>query len=219
MKNLKICKLIIILMLISIYGFAQENNTAAINLLDEVAAKMDKYSTLKIEFILEIDNGQSGKTENHSGQAIYKNGLYKMDLMGQIIFSDGKTNWTYLKDAEEVNITSNSSKQELLVNPKNVLKNYKSEFKIKQISDKFEKNRALVEIDLYPKKIDDKKFSRLNLKVDKTQMQIYSIKYVGKDGVNILITITKFVENPQIADSEVKYSDNLFPEAEVIDMR
>lgn len=218
---MKLTKKIIILLSVVIYGtftYAQ-NNTETISLLDQVVSKIEKTSSLQIDFSFASDNKQNNKRENHAGSALYKSGLYKMDLMGQVMYSDGQTNWTYLKDAEEVNITDNDSKNEIMLNPKTILKNYKNDFRVKQVSDKFENNRALVTIDLYPKQIENKKYSRLTLKIDKTAKQIYSINYIGKDGISFTITITKYIENAQIKDSDIKYSDSLYPEAEIIDMR
>ena len=219
MKILKSINLILILFTVLSISAQTTQPTNATALLDEVAQKLEAYNTLKIEFNIYTDNGQTGKKENYAGLGLYKAGLYKLDVMGQIIFSDGKTNWSYLKDAEEVNITTNDPKQETLINPKNILKNYKEDFKVTQIGDKFEKNRALLEVNLYPKQIDSKKFSMIVLKIDKTKKEIYSIKYVGKDGLTYTIEINKFTANGNINDSDIKYSNALFPDAEIIDMR
>ncbi len=203
----------------SIFTFAQDNNAATISLLDQVSSKLSKATSLQIDFNFSSDNKQKNKKENYTGSALYKAGLYKLDLMGQVVYSDGKTNWTYLKDAEEVNITTVDNANDILINPKGILANYKNEYKVKQISDRFENNRAIVTIDLYPKQVDKKKFSRLTLKVDKTAKRLYSIVYVGKDGLSFTITITKYLENLAIQDKDIKYSDSLYPNAEVIDMR
>lgn len=213
-KNL----LIISLLLMSLAGFSQ-TDAAAIALLDEVAAKADKYTSLKIDFTMSIENLQSKKRETHVGSASYKAGYYKLDIMGQVVYSDGKTNWTYLKDAEEVNITGNADNQAAMMNPKTLLKDYKTNFKVKYIADKFEANRPLVEIDMFPKVIEGKKYSKITLKIDKTKKQIYSVRYVGKDGVSYLIDISKFTENAAVSDAEIKFSNSLYPGAEVIDMR
>ncbi|MDD3741710.1 MAG: outer membrane lipoprotein carrier protein LolA [Bacteroidales bacterium] len=210
--------LIICLLVLSYASFSQ-NNAAAITLLDEVSAKADNYSSLKIEFTMFVENLHNGKRETYSGSAAYKSGYYKLDIMGQIVYSDGKTNWTYLKDAEEVNITDNADNQNMMMNPQSLLKDYKNNFKVTYIADKFEKNRPLVEIDLVPKVIENKKYSKITVKIDKTKKQIFSARYVGKDGVSYLIEITKFTENPSIPDTEIKYSASLYPGAEIIDMR
>jgi len=207
-----------VVLLTSTAIFAQTEDKAT-PLLDDVAAKLESCNSLKIDFSLNIENNQTNKKESHKGSAVYKAGNYKMDLMGQIVFSDGKTVWTYLKDAEEVNITKNTDNESAMINPKTILKNYKQNFKTKYISEKFENNKALVEIDLYPKEIKDKKYSRITLKIEKTKKQIYSVKYIGKDGVDFFITLNTLLENPVLQDFEVKYSDKLFPNAEVIDMR
>jgi outer membrane lipoprotein-sorting protein len=213
-KNL----LIISLLLISVAGFSQ-TDAAAITLLDEVAAKADKYTSLKIDFKMFVENLQTKKRDTYTGSASYKAGFYKLDIMGQIVYSDSKTNWTYLKDAEEINITDNADNQAAMMNPKTLLKDYKTNFKVKYVAEKFEANRPLVEIDMTPKVIEGKKYTKITLKIDKTKKQIYSVRYVGKDGVSYLIEISKFVENPAITDAEIKYSSSLYPGAEVIDMR
>ncbi len=206
------------LMFLALVGFSQ-NDAAATTLLDEVSAKTERYASLKIEFNMYIENLQHSKRDEYKGSAAYKPGLYKLDIMGQIVFSNATTNWTYLKDAEEVNITDNADNKDAMMDPQSLLKDYKTNFKVRYIADKFEKNRALVEIDLIPKTIEDKKYSKITVKIDKTKKQIYSVRYIGKDGVSYLIEIHKFIENPSIPDAEIKYSKALFPDAEVIDMR
>ncbi len=210
--------LIFLIVTISYMGLAQDN-AKIMNLIDQVAKKTEQYSSLKIDFNMFIENLQNKKRDKYSGKAIYKKGNYKLDIMEQIVFSDGKTNWTYLKDAEEINITNNTNNEAVMLNPQQLLKDYKSKFKIKYIADKFESNRPLVEIDFIPITIENKKYSKITLKIDKTKKQIYSIRYIGKDGINYLIEINKLVENPVIQDAEIKYSKDLFPDAEVIDMR
>ena len=197
----------------------EPDDKKAVDLLNEVTAKMDSYTSFKLELHFFIEDMHDASRKSFEGNAVYKSGNYKLDLMGQVIFTDGKTNWTYLVDADEVNITDVYDDDENIMDPKNLLKNFEQEYKVRYISDKFERNRPLVEIDLYPVKVQDKKYSRITLRVDKTKKQIYSIRYVGKDGVNYLIEIHRFNENPDIPDNEIKFSNSLFPGAEIIDMR
>lgn len=206
------------LILLGFTGFAQ-NDTKAIALLDEVAAKTERYNTLKINFNMYIENLQSGQRDKYVGSASYKTGYYKLDIMGQVVYSDGTTNWTYLKDAEEVNITDNADNEAVMMNPQSLLKDYKSKFKVKFVADKFESNKPLVEIDLIPKTVENKKYTKITVKIDKTKKQIYSVRYVGKDGVSYLIEISKFSENPSMPDADIKFSESLYPDADVIDMR
>lgn len=155
----------------------------------------------------------------YPGKAWYRGDRYKLDLMGQMVFSDGKTNWTYLKDAEEINITDANANDAAIFNPQSLLSNFTKDYKCRWISDKFVSNRAIVEIDLYPIKIEGKKYSKITLRIDKTKVQLYTVHYVGKDGVSYLVEIDKFLENPAIADKDIVFNTATFPGAEVIDMR
>ena len=210
------------LLIISLFAtllLVAQGSVPQMEILDQVAAKTEKYVGLKIDFTLYVENLHNAKRDSYKGNAIYKTGLYKMDIMGQVVYSDGKTNWTYLKDADEINITNNSENEAFMTNPQAMLKDYKSKFKVNYISDKFEKNRALMEFDFYPKQIENKKYSKITIRIDKTKKQIFSVRYVGKDGVNYLVEIDKMLENPTIADTEVKFNKASYPGAELIDMR
>lgn len=210
--------LLIIASIASLMMLAQ-GSVPQMEILDQVAVKTEKYVGLKIDFTMYVENLHNAKRDSYKGNAIYKQGLYKMDIMGQVVYSDGKTNWTYLKDADEINITNNSENEAFMTNPQAILKDYKSKFKVNYISDKFEKNRALMEFDFYPKQIENKKYSKITIRIDKTKKQIFSVRYVGKDGVNYLVEIDKMLENPTIADTEVKFNKASYPGAELIDMR
>lgn len=210
------------LLIISLFAtllLVAQGSVPQMEILDQVAAKTEKYVGLKIDFTLYVENLHNAKRESYKGNAIYKTGLYKMDIMGQVVYSDGKTNWTYLRDAEEISITNNGDNEAFMTNPQAILKDYKSKFKVNFISDKFEKNRALLEFDFFPKQIENKKYSKITIRIDKTKKQIFSVRYVGKDGVNYLIEIDKMLENPTISDSEVKFNKALYPDADIIDMR
>ncbi len=217
MKN-KIFIIIACLLTINII-LANTNDPKAVELLNEVSQKMNNYKSLKLEYNFFIEDLHDGSRDSFNGVAMYKDGYYRLELMGQIVFSDGKTNWTYLIDADEVNIVDNIDDDDNFVDPKNLLKDFEKEYKVRYISHKFERNRPLTDIDLYPINIDDKKYSRITLRVDNSKKQIYSVRYVGKDGVSYLIEIFRFHENPEIPDNKIRFSESLFPGAEIIDMR
>ena len=210
------------LLIISLFAtllLVAQGSVPQMEVLDQVAAKTEKYVGLKIDFTMYVENLHNAKRDSYKGNAVYKTGLYKMDIMGQVVYSDGKTNWTYLKDADEINVTNNSENEAFMTNPQAILKDYKNKFKVNFVSDKFEKNRALLEFDFIPKQIDNKKYSKITIRIDKTKKQIFSVRYVGKDGVNYLIEIDKMLENPTITDAEVKFNKASYPDAELIDMR
>ncbi|HAH57210.1 MAG TPA: gliding motility protein, partial [Bacteroidales bacterium] len=79
-------------------------------ILDEVSARTKSYKTIRIEFEYTMVNKAQNINDSFKGVLISKGDRYKLTFSGQDIISDGKTSWTYLKDANEVQInTANSS--------------------------------------------------------------------------------------------------------------
>lgn len=201
-------------------AFTQDdaNSKKAKDILDKVSAKMKTYTTVQAEFVSTMENLQDDVKETLNGTLKLKGNKYKLEISGTEIFTDGKTMWTYLKDANEVNISEPDPNDDSSLNPAKIFKIWESDFKFKFVKESFEKAVALYEIDLYPLK-KDKQYSRITLKVDKDKLTISSIKYVGKEGNNYTIEIQKFTPNNPFADNLFTFDEKAHPGVEKIDMR
>lgn len=188
------------------------------NILDQVSAKTKAYKTIQAEFGIVVDNKQEKSKDSKKGTIWIKSNKYKVDLASSIIFNDGKTQWSYMKDANEVNITTPDPNDDSSLNPAKMFTIYEKGYKIKFIAEKFENTRALYEIELYP--VDLKKdFTKITLKIDKTKMQIYSMKRFGKDGVDYLIEVVKMQTDQDFPDAMFTFDKTNFPKVEINDMR
>jgi len=76
----------------------------------------------------------------------------------------------------------------------------------------------LYEIDLYPTDLK-KDFSKITIKIDKTKMEIFSMKRFGKDGTDIQIEVVKMTTNSELLDNIFLFDKTKFPGVEVNDMR
>lgn len=207
-------------------GYSQSYPTAdykeidpkAKTILDKVSAKNKAYKTIKGDFIIILENKRDNIKDTQKGFFWLKGNKYKIDLPASTIFFDGKTQWTYLKEDNEVNITNPDTNDENTLNPAKIFSIYEKDFKIRFIREKFEKTRAIYEIDLYPKDLK-KDFSMINLKIDKDKMQIFSMKRVGKDGTDFYIQLNNIIPNEDIADNFFVFDKTKYPKVEVNDMR
>ncbi|OFX47838.1 MAG: hypothetical protein A2046_07200 [Bacteroidetes bacterium GWA2_30_7] len=202
------------------FAFAQDDSSSkkAKEILDKVSAKMKTYTTVQAEFVSTMENLQDNIKETLKGTIRLKGNKYKLEISGTEIFTDGKTMWTYLKDANEVNISEPDPNDDSSLNPAKIFKIWESDFKFKFVKETFEKAIALYEIDLYPIN-KDKTYSRITLKIDKDKLTIASIKYVGKEGNNYTIEIQKFIPNNPFADNLFTFDEKAHPGVEKIDMR
>ncbi len=188
------------------------------NILDQVSAKTKAYKTIEAEFAIILENKQEKINDSKKGKIYIKGNKYKVDLAVSTIFNDGKTQWTYMKDPNEVNITTPDPNDDNSLNPAKMFTIYEKGYKVRFINEKFEKNRSLYEIDLYP--IDLKKeFSRITLKIDKDKMQIFSMKRFGKDGTDYYIEVLKMDTNKDMDDTMFTFDKTKYPKVEINDMR
>jgi outer membrane lipoprotein-sorting protein len=172
-------------------SFSQTNPTSdykevdpkAKTILDKVSAKNKAYKTIKAEFAIILENKKENIKDSKKGFIWIKGNKYKVDLSASTIFFDGKTQWTYMKESNEVNISDPDPKDDNTLNPAKIFTIYESGYKIRFIKEKFEKNRAIYEIELYPKDLK-KDFTKINLKIDKDKMQIFIMKLFVKMETN-----------------------------------
>lgn len=207
-------KLLIIAALIvfTISGFAQ-NDKKATAILDEVSAKTKLYKTIKIEFTYAMDNTKEKIHDKFKGTLLSKGDKYKLTAAGQDVISDGKTMWTYLKDANEVQI-NNAGEDDDSFTPTKLLSGYGKDYKSKFIEEK----GNLQIIELYPLK-KGKTFTKVQLSIDKSKKQISKFIIYDRSGSTFSYIVDKFVADQPIADNVFSFNKAEHPGVEINDMR
>src|ERR1700748_915463 len=121
------------------YTFAQKD-AAAKTILNEVSAKYKLYDVVKTDFEFTLNNQQAKVTETQTGTLIArsKTNKFKVTLYGadasakqdinEEIISDGKTQWTYLKKDNEVQISTADNSEEGF-NPARIFTMYEHGYK------------------------------------------------------------------------------------------
>ena len=135
---------------------------------------------------------------------------------------DGKSIYTYLKEAKEINITkpepSKTNNGEFFFsNPRDLFK-VRNDFKPTLVKETNIGATLCYEIDLYPINLKTN-YSRIRMHIDKTTFQIVDTKIFMKDGTQHLIEFKNFQPNIDMADSEFLFDQKKYPGTEVNDMR
>jgi len=209
--------LTLILFSITIISFGQ-NDAKAIEILDKVSAHMKTFKTMYAEFQFILENNQENITDKRYGKIWIKGNKYKIDMMGTVTYFDGKTQWTYLKESNEVNITNPDEEDDETINPAKIFDIYQKGFKVKFVAQRFEGTRALYIINLFPTD-RSKPFSRITLKIDKDKNELYVFKRFDKDGNYYTIKIGKITQGKQVTDSVFVFNKTKYPGVEIIDLR
>jgi outer membrane lipoprotein-sorting protein len=210
--------LIITLLLINTLCQAQtQSDKKADDILKHLTKKYKAYTSVQADFSYTIDHPEQKTNETHQGSLVSKGSKYKLNINNQEIICDGKTVWTYLKEANEVQVNDVNLKNDAIT-PANIFTMYETGFIFKFIDEKKEGGKIIQTIELIP--VDkNKKFFKAQLRINKENSQLISSKIFNKDGSHFMYTISKFTSNQPAADDIFTFNKASHPKVEIIDLR
>ena len=177
----------------------------ATGVLDKAAATVTMKEGVKADFKM---SGSMGST---TGTIVIKGKKFHATTPQASVWFDGKTQWTYMKDNDEVNISTPNESQLQAINPYNFLNLYKKGYKATLNSNG---NNHVVHLTASSA---DRKIKELFVTVDKKTYQPTQVKLLqGKKWTVFDITNLK---KQATADAEFRFNAKEFPHAEIIDLR
>jgi len=194
-----------------------EKDPKATEILNGVSEKYKSYKSVSSDFKIIIEDLKNKSKDTQSGKISIKGNMYRLTLADQEVISDGKTVWTYLKEANEVQINEPSAKSGTIT-PNNIFTMYESGFGTRFSGEKTIGGKVYYIIDLVPE--DTKKsFFKVQLNINKNEKQVASAKVFQKNGTFLYYTIDKFRPNGVTTDSIFNFNKVNYPGVEVIDLR
>ena len=175
------------------------------SVLDKTAASITVKQGVTAKFKM------TGSQGSVSGTIAVKGKKFHATTTVATIWFDGKTQWTYMKNNDEVNISTPTEAQLQAINPYNFINLYKNGYD-------YTLNKAgrdyIVHLTATSK---DKKIKELFITVDKKSYHPTQVKLLqGKKWIVFDITDLK---QQNISDSQFRFNAKDFPKAEVIDLR
>lgn len=219
MKVLLKIGMVFILILATVQVNAQDAKAKGI--LDKLSAKTKTYTSMRADFEYTMKNVAEDIEETQNGSLVTQGEKYNLEIAGQKIISDGKTVWTVLDEAEEVQLNNvpEPDETEDYISPTKILTLWEKGFKY-QYDKSMTLNGAVVDvINLFPEKADEQSFHTIKIYVNKTKMIVDQIDIKGKDGTDFVYIIKKFITNENIEASTFVFSTVNNPSYDVIDLR
>jgi outer membrane lipoprotein-sorting protein len=212
MKKTLITHILFLIVLIPALG--QERQAGEI--LREVADLTRSYETIQVKFSYNMDNADAGIHEKYDGKLLIRGDMYRLEVGGQLVITDGKTIWTYIRDAEEVQIHSAEDHSEAIT-PSNLFTSYHEDYRSKLIREGLENGKPSYVIDLIPN--TGKSFFKVRVIVEKQKKHISSFAIYERNGSIFTYQIKEFTPNVKAEPSLFRFQKSEFPEADIIDMR
>jgi len=213
MKNIFLAAITVIFLTTT--GLAQTKKAEAI--LSEVAEKTQSYRSMKINFTYEMENQKADIHESEKGMLLVKGDKYRLEIAGQVVINDGETLWTYIEEADEVQINSIEEDDEDIISPTKLLTSYDEKFKPKYVKDDVWSGHKVHILELKPK--EDKTYSSVELKVDINKKRVLQIRIFDKTDNVFSYSVTEFKPNVLFEYSDFTFNPDDYPGIEVIDMR
>jgi len=188
------------------------------DILKGVSNKYKSFKSVKATFVITMENPKDNTKDEQKGTICLKGSKYKLEVAGQDIVSDGKTRWTFVKDANEVQI-DNLKTDENAITPANIFTMYEKGFMFKFIGEQNEKGMIYQLVELVPVDPKKKNIFKVKLSINKNDKFITTAKLFDKNGTIQTIAVDKLT--PDACDDDSIYSFNAakYPGAEVIDLR
>jgi len=196
----KICFLITV-MLLSVATYAQ----TAKSVLDKAAATVTVKEGVKANFKMTASNGTT------SGTLLLKGRKFHATTPVATIWFDGKTQWTYLKNNDEVNVSNPTEAQLQAINPYNFINLYKKGYNATL-------NKSGKDYVVHLTATDkSKKIQELFVSVNKTNYHPTQVKLL--QGKKWTVFDISDLKRQNIPDSLFQFNSKDFPNAEIIDLR
>ena len=172
-------------------------------ILDKTAATMNGRVGVRANFIM------SGAYGNTSGRIAVKGNKFNAVTPASIVWYDGKTQWTYMKNTQEVNVSNPSEGQQSL-NPCKFIYLYKNGYTLssKTVSGGWQVHLVA--------KNTSRSIKEMYVTVNKSY-QLKQVKMRQSNGWTTF-NVSNF-RNASIPDSQFRFNSKDYPKAEVIDLR
>lgn len=195
---------LILLTILLATGIYAQNAAQARKILDKTAAIVGRKGGASANFSV------SGKYGNTSGTISIKGNKFNARTPQTIVWYDGKTQWTYMKKSQEVNVSTPTEAQQQSMNPYKFVNIYKNGFKlgVKNVSGGWQ-------VHLYATN-QKRTIKEMYITIGKNYYP-KTIKMRQSNGWTT-INVSNFKAR-NLSDATFRFNAKDFPNAEVIDLR
>ena len=190
----------------SVQSMAQSNPAQARAILDKTSKVIGHKSGVSAAFTL-----NNPTTGNVSGTIAVKGGKFNARTPQAIVWFNGKTQWTYMKKNNEVNISTPTQAQQQMMNPYTFINVYKTGYKMSST-----KAGGSYEVHLVAQN-QKRSIQEMYVTVN-SKTYVPSRVKMKHNGRWYTVTISNFSAK-KLPDSLLAFNSKDYPSAEVIDLR
>ena len=177
--------LITLFLSFSVTVFSQD----ASQILNSLSEKTKSYKNISIDFDFKYENELEDIREKKSGKIIIENEKFKLEIDDQIIVCNGKDQWIYSKETNEVQILEYDRNNEFM-NPKNLLNIYEKGYNYRYDKEIEIDSKYYHLIDLFPNEKNNE-IIKISLAISKDENMVKKIEAFESNGAIYTYTVIK----------------------------
>lgn len=198
--------LLVLIMGLTLCQAVAQQDTKAESILNQMADSYRKAGGISLTF---------GGTQQ--GKLLLKGNKFCLESGGIKTWFDGKTQWSYVEQNEEVNVSSPTPEEIQSVNPYALLVSFKKGFNYRYVGEKIRQGKRGHEIILTPK-TTSQDIKSITLNVEENSSPVY-IAIQPQNGEKQEFKISSYRTGVNLPDAVFRFDKSKYPEAEIIDLR
>ena len=195
---------IVLFALMAVLNLSAQQDRNAKEILDKVAQMYSQSQGMRVDF-----------KGTQLGTLWIKGEKFVLDCGGVKSWFDGETQWSYVADNQEANVSTPTPEELQSINPYMLVTMYRNGFNYRMNGQRIRNGKRCNEINLIPINSQDIRMFLLSISEDNLPL------YIGVDMVNghyEEFIVTSF-KKESLSDDFFRFDDNLYPDAEIIDLR
>jgi len=160
-----------------------------------------------------------GKTYmTQSGKAFIKGDRFRLEMEAMDIWFDGETQWVWLKDVGEVNISNPNGQEIAAISPLALLGMYKKGYTLKAPRTQTVNGKNVHLLEMVPA-VTNNDFKAVSVAIEKNSHTLVQVILTMSNGMTNKIDITNYNANHKFSAAEFKFDKTGHQDLEIIDLR
>jgi len=204
-------------------AYGQQDDPRSKKIIDDMTARFKTFPSVSLDFSLTVANLQDNSETEEAGKIWVKGEKYKLEIPEFVIYFDGSRIYQFMPTVNEVNIVKpdpdDDNEDFQLLNPQTYLNLSSNNFRSNLLGESTYNGRAVYEIDLYPVHLNNTRFTRIRVMVEKSTLQLVYMRAFMKNGVHYILTFKPYtIIQPALRDAFFVFNKSEHPNVEVIDL-
>lgn len=178
-------------------------------LIDKVAQKFQQAKSITADFTI------SGNGSTSAGNIIISGDRFKIKMNEISIWYDGRTQWTYSQPVNEISITEPTPDELQQVNPFAIISAFRKNYYATTLNN----GNNTATLQLTPLSSQGEAISKVILTLNKSTLFTTQIVLTLDNGESITIKVNSVKIGNTLPLSTFTYNNQLYPNAEIIDLR